>query len=109
MDEKPRTLAQNRAAHLWFEYLAQELNDAGLTVTKTLKADADIPWTKETVKELLFKQIMNLMYHKDSTTQLTTKELIQTAEVLSRHLAQHHGIQIDFPSLETMLMNERTK
>lgn len=108
MEEKPRTLTQNRAAHLWFEMLAAELNDAGLSMLKTLKAEAEIPWTAVTVKEILFKQLMKAMLHKESTTQLTTKELTLVSETLIRYLGEKHSLETSFPSIETLIMEQRT-
>jgi len=100
---KKRTLQQNKALHLWFTQLAKELNEAGLSIMKTLKHDAEIPWTDTTVKELMFKGIMKAMYQKDSTTKLTTKELIEVSETLTRYLAEKHGLVTEFPSIESQM------
>lgn len=80
-----RTLQQNRAIHKFFELLADDLNSAGLDMKRTLKPQADIPWTPITVKEYLWKPIQDAMLHKESTTELTTKEISQVYEVLIRH------------------------
>ena len=37
MKTKARTLTQNKALHFYYEHLAQELNDAGLDIQKTLR------------------------------------------------------------------------
>ena len=95
--------------HLWFTHLSIALNDAGLSIMKTLRQDAEIPWSAVTVKELMFRQIMRAMYLKDSTTQLTTKELMDVSETLTRYLAEKHGLQIDFPSIESLSIKELTK
>ena len=107
MNEKQRTLRQNRALHKWMDLLSVALNDAGLSIMKTLRQDAEIPWSAVTVKELMFKEIMKAMYLKDSTTQLTTKELIDVCETLTRYLAEKHGLQVDFPSMESLAMKRR--
>ncbi|MHA1400177.1 MAG: hypothetical protein ACTSQE_07495 [Candidatus Heimdallarchaeaceae archaeon] len=105
--DKQRTLKQNRSLHLWCELLAKGLNDSGLSMMRVLKQEAEIPWTKESVKEFLFKEMMRAMYQKESTTKLTTKELNKTSEVLIRHLGQKFSIQVDFPSLESLIMKQR--
>jgi len=97
---KPRTLKQNNSLHAWCSDLAEALNDSGLSMMKVLKHEAEIPWTKITVKELLFKQIMQAMFHKDSTTQLTTKEMIRVADTLTRHLSVKFDVITPWPSLE---------
>lgn len=97
-----RTNQQNKALHKWCEMLADDLNDAGYSITKVLRSDVEIPWTKVTVKEILFKQIMKAMYKKHSTTELTTKELNKVSEVLVRHLAEKFGIDREFPSIDNI-------
>lgn len=103
MEDKQRTLRQNKALHLWMEMLSSALNDSGLSMLKTLKPQAEIPWTPITVKELLLKEMMKAMYHKTRTRDLTTKELTEVCEVLTRHLAEKFGLFVDFPSLESLL------
>ena len=46
-----RTLQQNRALHVLFQMLANELNSNGLDMRKTLKPSVDIPWSGRSVKE----------------------------------------------------------
>lgn len=92
-----------------FEQLANELNDNGLDVRSTLKEDIEIPWNSYLIKELIWKKVQKAQLGKESTTQLTTKEINQVFEVIARHLAQKFGIVIEFPSIETLMMKERTK
>ena len=108
-DMKTRTNKQNKSMHLWFEMLSKALNDAGLSVMKTMNHDAEIPWSSVTVKEILFKEMMMAAFQKTSTTQLSTIELTIVSETLMRYLAEKHGLQVDFPSLESLIMNERLK
>jgi hypothetical protein len=42
------------------------------------------------------------MLGKNSTTELTTKEIDQVYDVITKHLAKW-GIQIDFPSFENLM------
>ena len=71
---KQRTLTQNKAMHLFFGWLAETLNDAGLDMKKVLREDIDIPWTRESVKEHLWRPIQKAMTDKQSTTEITTVE-----------------------------------
>lgn len=105
-ETKKRTLSQNRALHLWFEFVAAQLNGAGLDMRRTLAQDIEIPWNKDTVKEMLYKPVMEAQTGKDSTTDLTTKELSQVAETITRHLAQKLGIDIEFPSEESLVRED---
>ena len=49
-----RTPTQNASMHKWFELVADTLNNAGLDMKRVLKPDVDIPWTKTSVKEIMF-------------------------------------------------------
>lgn len=94
-----RTKKQNKAMHLAFTLLADQLNDMGLDMKKMIRVD--IPWTPQTVKEWLFKPIMEAMLLKDSTTELDTKEISDVWEVLMKNLAEKRGVEyIEFPSEE---------
>lgn len=103
-EAKGRTLTQNGAVHLWFHMLANALNDAGLDMRVVLKPSVEIPWTEQAVKEFLWRPIQKAMLNKDSTTELTTKELTEVEQVLSRHLGEKHGIHVPFPSIDSQLL-----
>lgn len=92
-----------------FEHLAQELNDAGLDMRKTLKPGVEIPWNKVTIKEYIWRPIMTAQLGKRSTTELTTTDIDDVFNTIVRHLGSKFGIEIEFPSVETIIMNQRTK
>lgn len=89
---KQRTLTQNRAMHLFFDWLAEALNEAGLDMRKTLREDVEVPWSAATVKEHLWRPIQEAMTEKKSTTEVTTVEPTAIHEVLSRHLGERLGV-----------------
>lgn len=97
---KQRSNQQNKSLHLFFELLANELNMAGLDMKKVLKPTVDIPWTKTTIKEHLWKPLQNAYNLKKSTTELTTAEVSQIYDVLNRHLGEKFSIHVPFPSEE---------
>lgn len=105
VSDKSRTLTQNRALHKYCELLAGVLNDAGFEQRKVIegmKAGFDLPWSKESVKEWLYRPVMQAMTDKRSTTELDTVEPSKICDVLGRHLAEKYGITPPpFPSLET--------
>lgn len=99
--EKQRTTQQNRALHLFCRMLADELNSAGLDMKIVLKPEVAISWTDKTVKEYLWKPLMNALFLKDSTKEMTRQEPTEVWEHLNRHLGEKFGIRIpDFPSQE---------
>lgn len=101
--DNTRTLQQNRALHLMFDQLAQELNQAGFDMRKTLKPSIDIPWTGESVKEYLWRPVQQAQVNKKSTTELTTSEIDEVFDTINRHLGTKFGIYVPFPSIETLM------
>lgn len=99
---KQRTIAQNNALHLFFEQLAQVLNEEGLEMGTILsKFVLDIPATKSNIKEMIWKPIEQAMFEKKSTKELTTQEINQIYDVINKFFAER-GIAIpQFPSLES--------
>ena len=106
-EAKQRTLTQNRALHQYYTHLAAALNASGYDMRRTLKQDVEIPWTPDLVKQWLWKPIQNAMLNKESTTQLTTKEIDEVLDVLTRHLGEKLGISVEFPSIESLINQKR--
>lgn len=94
---KTRTSKQNAALHVYFELLAIELNDAGLSMMKVLKPSAEIAWSANSIKQFLWGPIMKALLDKQSTTQLNTGEVSQVYDTLNRHLGEKFGISVTFP------------
>lgn len=89
---KQRTLTQNRALHLFCEWLAETLNAAGYDMRTTLREDVEVPWTQASVKEYLWRPIQKALTDKHSTTEITTVEPTEIHAVLSRHLGERLGV-----------------
>ncbi len=104
-----RTARQSRALHVLFELLANELNTGGLDMRKTLKAAVEIPWTGRSVKEYLWRPIQKAQLNKDSTTELTTGEIDQVFETINRHLGETFSLNVQFPSIEQILLDMQAK
>lgn len=102
-----RTLRQNAALHTLFTHLAEELNLAGLDMKKALKPSIDIWWTPESVKEYLWRPIMKAQLNKESTTELTTVDIDKVFETINKHIGEKFGLVIDFPSIESMMNQQR--
>lgn len=107
-EEKQRTHAQNRALHLMFTQLADQLNESGFDMRKTLRQDIEISWSGDLIKEYLWRPVQKAQLGKESTTELTTKDIDVVFETLARHLSSKLGIVLDFPSIETIIMKQRT-
>ena len=88
------TRRQQNALHKWCGLVADFLNDAGLDMKRVLKPEVDIPWTKESVKEALWKPVLDAMTNKDSTTEMDTKEPDAVYRTIQRHMSQRFGITL---------------
>lgn len=105
-EEKQRTIQQNRALHLYFQLVADTLNDAGLDMRAVLKPEVEIPWSKTSVKEYLWRPVQKIQLGKRSTTELTTKDIDKIFDTINRHLA-NHGVHQPFPSIEEIINRMR--
>lgn len=97
MPPRTRTLAQNRALHIYATEVATELNNSGIGIDvffKNVQADH----TMESVK-FLWQGFAMAKYGKKGTSQLTTSELNAVFEEVNRHIASF-GLHIPFPSQE---------
>ena len=83
--------------------LADELNDSGLDMKKVLKPGVDIPWTKESIKEYIWRPIQEAQLNKKSTKDLTTKEIDEVFDTINRHLGEKFGVFVPFPSMDELM------
>jgi hypothetical protein len=108
--EEKLTRQQQKALHLFFTLLAEELNNAGLDQRKVLKPGVAIPWSGESIKTQIWKPIQQALYEKKSTTELLKKEEIDRVyNVINKHLSESFpGIEIpDFPSIESIIQKQK--
>ena len=90
--DKQRTDQQRKALELWCKLLAGELNKAGLDQRKVLKPSIEIPWSQESVKEQLFKPILEAMTGHESSADAETGDYNKVYETLCRHLSDKLGV-----------------
>ena len=95
-----RSKKQNRSLHKLFTRLSDDLNTLGLDMKIILKPSYQIWWTKDSVKEHLWKPLQEAMYQKKSTTELTTAEVSKVYEQLAKIIGEKHGVEIEFPSYQ---------
>lgn len=105
--KKQRTSRQNRSLHLLFKQLADQFNETGKDVQTVLSKPVSIPWNETLVKELIFRPVMKVITGKKSTAELTTVEIDKCFEILSKHLGETLGLEIEWPSIETLIEMEK--
>lgn len=94
---RQRSEIQNNALHKYCELLAETLNDRGLDMRVVLKPEIDIPWTKESAKNHLWRPIQSLMIDKESTAKANSDEYGPVYETLNRHLSDKFGVHVPWP------------
>lgn len=104
-----RTNQQNKALHVLFRLLADNLNNAGLDMRKTLKPGVEIPWSQAAVKEYLWRPIQKAQLHKDSTTELTTVEIDMVFDTINKYMGEKFGMHTPFPSIEELILEYENK
>lgn len=95
--DTPRTNQQNKALHKYCTEVAVELQNAGVSVEAFVK-DIQADFTMETVK-MMWRAFAKAKYGKESTTQLTKKQINEVYDECNRHISKF-GIHISFPSQE---------
>ena len=91
------TQKQFNAMHLWCERLAEHLNDAGLDMRKMLKAEIEIPWSKDTVKNQLWRPIQIAICGIESTKEADKIDYPKVYETLNRHLLLKYNVSMEWP------------
>lgn len=102
-NEITRSTKQNSSLHLYFSFIANELNELGIQYQYTGISGKtfELRYTSDLVKEFIFRPIMVAMFNKKSTTKLTTKEINEIIDVLTNFFAER-GVVLEFPSIESL-------
>lgn len=92
---------QQNALHLYCEWLAEELGNAGMDMRTVIKVP--ISPTKENVKELMLKPVMEALWPDiTSTAKLDTVQVSQLYEEMNRFTGERLGIHVRWPSEEDL-------
>jgi hypothetical protein len=94
---KQRTARQNNALHIWLGMVAKGLNDQGRDMRKTLKPDIEIPWTKYTAKDHLWRPVQIAVCGQESTVDAEKIDYVKVFEVLNRHFGEKFQLHIPWP------------
>lgn len=100
--EKPgMTDKQRSALHVWCKLVAEALNDAGLYyryINPFTGEEMQLDWTKERVKEFIYKPVLEAKHLKTSTEDQDTVEPSSVALEIHRHFANHGAVLPSWPS-----------
>jgi len=103
-EDRQRTKLQNRALHKWFKQVSDALISMGMTSDRAFSSMEIVP-TPEVVKSA-WKQVQQQLLSKESTTELTTKEIDMVYDVINKVLAEGEShLHIPFPNMVDLLNN----
>lgn len=110
---RKRSLNQNRALHLLFTNISDQLNELGETfIYRGWKGEEmEMSFTPELIKNSLWRPIQRTLFNIESTTDLDTKMINQILDIITKFFAEK-GIPIVFPSqfeLYLKQLNEQNK
>jgi len=91
-----RTNLQNNALHTYCNKVAIELNERGITFTDFFNPGFEVPWSKEIVKEQIWKPVQKAMTGEESTTKPKTNEYPKIYDHINLKLAEY-GIHVPWP------------
>ena len=104
---KPRTAKQNASFHSTMREYATKLNDSGyeysVFIEMASKRGFSAIWSEHNMKEL-FNVVSKAMNGGKTSSQLTTKETVETYQVFERHLAECSGVNCVWHSRETEML-----
>ena len=95
-----RSLSQNKALWLWFTMVAETLNDGGMDIRTFIREEIEIPWSKDSVHDLLWIKLQIAMTGKKSTTKINTQEINKIMDVIIREAGKRSVELPPFPSFE---------
>jgi hypothetical protein len=80
--------------------MAEALNDAGFEIPHPFKPDLEIPYSEESVKELLYKPIITMYFKVDRSTDLDTEQLSESMTILVDAVNRNTGVYVHIPTGE---------
>jgi len=106
--KKTRTSLQNSSLHLYFELIAKELNDQGLTFNYTgLKGKIlESRYTMEIVKDFIWRPIQETLFKIKSTSKINTIQINEIVDVLTKYFGENYYFYIPFPNIADKLHKE---
>lgn len=98
-----RSLRQNRALHLLFTIISNQLNEMGQEFKYIgLKGmEMSMMHTPHLIKEMVWRPMQIALFNIKSTTKINTEQINKIVDVLTKYFGER-GITIEFPSKEIL-------
>lgn len=95
------TPRQFRSLHLWFKWVADAANEAGIPMAQLIDIiRLNLPVTPLSFKEAIFKPVALQLYGRESTKDLLTTECIKLTDSFNLALNERLKLELTFPSEE---------
>jgi len=98
---KQRTNTQNASLNLWCGWVAEVLQEKGLTFRAFFKDGFEVPWTKDIVRDNLWRPIQIVYCKHQSTTKPSTTDYPVIYDSLNLKLSEH-GIHVPWPNKDNV-------
>jgi hypothetical protein len=95
-----RSNKQNNTLHLLFRQLAEALNEAGFEIPHPFKRDLEIPYTEHSVKDLLYRPIVESLYGESSSAKLDAQQMSESMDILVDAVNRNTGVLVQVPTQE---------
>jgi len=91
-----RTNLQNNALHAWCQLLADTLNESGITFEQFFKEGYELPWTKDVVKDHIWRPVQEFITGEKSTAKVKPGDYPKIYEPINMKLS-NYGIHVPWP------------
>ncbi len=98
---KQRTNLQNAALHVYCDQIADALTNRGITFTMFFKDGFEVPWTRDIVKDNVWRPIQEAICDEVSTTKPITSDYKKIYEALDKKLCEW-DFDIPWPSKDNI-------
>ena len=95
--EPTLTGQQLKGVHAYCDHVARDMNAAGISMQHVLSgAKLEIPPTGKMLYHMMWKPIQTAMLQNSELTKVGKYEIDQIYQVMARHLAEAHDIDVRF-------------
>jgi len=106
--QSTRTGQQNKALHLFFTIISEQLNEMGLECHYFVLKGQELTtrYTPHVVKEFFWRPIQIALFDIKSTTKIDTHQINDITDVIVKFFGEK-GVVIDFPSIEGLINSQK--
>jgi len=99
-----RTTQQNRALHLYFTMIAEQLNELGLQYqyTSIVGEIFELRYTTELVKEYVWRPLQVALFKIERTKKINTQQINEIIDVITLFFSER-GVDLRFPNIDYLM------